>query len=131
MGWQVCASAVAVVASPSQDEEGRGLERFLVERGLDAVRLDALAPPGALRRVRDAVVLFTKGFDEDAARRWLDRIVASDAGRLVVVVTASLPAFADVAKTTRPPVLLLAAPVLAWQLVDVLRHHLASRPPAS
>jgi len=127
MAWRVSPADVAVVASPARTAEGLGLERFLAERGIDVVRLDALPPASALKQVRDAVVLFTTGFDELAARRWLDRVIAARAGRLVIVVTASLPAFAELAKSTRAPVLLLAAPVLAWQLVDVLRNHLAAK----
>jgi hypothetical protein len=127
VGWLVCPASVAVVASPGQEAEGHGLERFLVERGIEAVRVPSLPAPAALAEVRDAVVLFTKGFELDASRRWLDEVLAADAGRLVVVVAASLPAFADLARPDRVNVLLLAAPVLAWQLVDVLRNHLAGR----
>lgn len=123
--------AVAVVAGPAQSAEGEGLERFLVERGIAAVRLPDLPPAQALAPVKDAVVLFTKGLEAAPTRRWLDAVRAADARRLVIIVTASLPAFADLAASRGAPVLVLAAPVLAWQLVDVIRNHLARREEAA
>ncbi|MEW5738860.1 MAG: hypothetical protein AB1938_08025 [Myxococcota bacterium] len=124
-------AAVAVVASPAQQAESQGLERFFEERGLPAVHLLGLPTQDALTRVKDAVVLFTKGFEADAARRWLDAVRAADARRLVIIVTASLPAFADLSSSHGAPVLVLATPVLAWQLVDAIRNHLARRQEAA
>lgn len=130
MGWPVCTTAVAIVASPDQEAESRGLEQFLAERGLHATHVPGLPAPAALREVRDSIVLFTKGFDVEAARGWLERVLKDDAGRLIIVVSTSLPAFADLGARPDAPVLLLAAPVLAWQLVDLIRNHLAAKPAA-
>lgn len=127
MGWPVCTTAVAIVASPDQEAESRGLEHFLAERGLHATHVPGLPAPAALREVRDSIVLFTKGFDVDAARGWLERLLEDESGRLIIVVSTSLPAFADLGASSEAPVLLLAAPVLAWQLVDLIRSHLAGR----
>lgn len=130
MGWQICSTGVAIVASPAQDAESQGLEHFLVERGLHATRVPGLPTPAALREVRDSIVLFTKGFDVDAARAWLERLLEHETSRLVIVVSTSLPAFADLGAKPDTPLLLLAAPVLAWQLVDLIRNHLAAKPAA-
>ncbi|MEW6434314.1 MAG: hypothetical protein AB1730_22675 [Myxococcota bacterium] len=127
MGRPVCTTPVAIVANPDQEAESRELERFLRERGIEATHVPGLPTPASLREVRDGIVLFTKGFDVDAARAWLKHLLKDDDGRLIIVVSTSLPDFADFEPSPGAPILLLAAPVLAWRLVDVLRHHSNSK----
>lgn len=121
MGWGVAQSSVGVIGTNEPDVEL--LPPFLSERGFTVRRWSTLAGAAALAGVKDALVLFADSFEVPSVARWSREVQKAGPGRLVIVLTAAGSSFTGPSALSGKNVLLLVRPVMAWHLVDVIRHH--------
>lgn len=121
MGWSAGQSSVGLIGA--QEPETGKLPLFFSERGFVVHRWPGLVPASSLVGVKTAIVLFADAFEPEAIAAWLPQVTKAAPSRLVVVLTA--PArFTGPTALRGENVMLLVRPVLAWQLVDVIRNHL-------
>lgn len=121
MNWEADQRSVGLIGA--QEPETERLPVFLSERGFTVQRWPALVPASSLAAVKTALVLFADAFETGTLIAWLQKVTRAAPGRLVIVLTA--PArFTGPTALSGENVVLLVRPVLAWQLVDVIRNHL-------
>lgn len=121
MGWGVSQSSVGLVGA-EEPEAGR-LPAFFRERGFQVSRWSTLVEASRLAGVEHALVAFADAFPPGPFVKWLELVRKADAARLVLVLTAAPTTFAGPTALKGQNVLVLVRPVLAWQLVDLIRHH--------
>lgn len=121
MGWGVTQSSVGVIGT--NEPELEKLPIFLSERGFAVHRWSTLVAASELVGVKDAIVLFADGFAPSSIAPWLAEVQQATPGRLVIVLTADFSNFTGPTALSGKNMLLLVRPVLAWQLVDLIRHH--------
>lgn len=123
MGWVTPQSSVGLVGA--QEPESGKLPHYFAERGFGVHRWATLIDAAGLAGVKDALVLFADSFSPMAIMTWLKQISKAAPGRLVIVLTATPAQFSGPTALRGENVVLLVRPVLAWQLVDVIRNHIA------
>lgn len=123
MGWGVGQSSVGLVGA--QEPETEKLPRYFLERGFGVHRWATLVNAAHLVGVKTALVLFADAFAPEAIITWASEAMKALPERLVIVLTASPARFTGHTRLCGTNVVLLVRPVLAWQLVDVIRNHAA------
>ncbi len=118
MGWGVTQSSVGVIGD--QGPESTKLPGFLKERGFGVSRWPTLIGAPQLSGVQLAILVFADEFSVQETIEWLDGVRKVDGNRLIIVLTAKPAEFAG---TRGANVIVLVRPVLAWHLVDLIRHH--------
>ena len=107
----------------AQEPETEKLPHYFEQRGFGVQRWTELIDAPRLDGVRDAIVLFADAFDAAAIVTWVKCVLTAAPARLVVVLTATRAQFDGPTALPAANVLLLVRPVMAWQLVDVIRNH--------
>lgn len=123
MGWVTPHSSVGLVGA--QEPETEKLPRYFTERGFGVHRWATLIDASALVGVKDALVVFADTFAPEAIVAWLKQVAKAAPARLVIVLTAKPAQFSGPTALRGENTVLLVRPVLAWQLVDVIRNHIA------
>jgi hypothetical protein len=121
MGWGVAESSVGLIGV--QDPEADRLPDFFLERGFGVRRWPTLMEASRLSGVKHAIIVFADAFAAELVVPWVQQVRKADAKRLVIILTAAAANFAGSTALRGKNVLLLVRPVLAWQLVDLIRHH--------
>ncbi len=121
MAWGVSTTSIGLVGG--QEPERQRLTHFFKERGFGSHRWQSLVGAPRLAGVKLALLVFADSFSPTALAEWVDKVSSADAARLVIALTATPAAFADTKAMRAHNVFLLIRPVLAWQLVDLIRHH--------
>lgn len=121
MAWGVTQSSVGVIGT--NEPELERLPLFFSERGFGVRRWSTLVGASQLAGVKDALVLFADGFGVPAIAAWSREVQKASPGRLLIVLTAAAASFTGPTALAGKNVLLLVRPVLAWHLVDLIRHH--------
>ena len=107
----------------AQEPDTEKLPLYFEQRGFGVRRWADLVGAPQLDTVKDAIVLFADGFDAAAIVSWVKLALAAAPTRLVVVLTATRGQFDGPTALRGENVLHLVRPVMAWQLVDVIRNH--------
>ena len=123
MGWGISQSSVGLIGA--QEPESEKLPRYFSERGFAVHRWATLVGAASLVGVKSALVLFADAFEPGAILAWVRPVTKGAPDRLVIVLTASPASFTGPTALRGTNVALLVRPVLAWQLVDVIRNHVA------
>ncbi len=123
MGWVPPQSSVGLVGA--QEPETEKLPPYFAERGFGVHRWATLVDTAGLVGVKDALVLFADSFAPEAIITWLEQVSKAAPGRLVIVLTATPAQFSGPTALRGENTVLLVRPVLAWQLIDVIRNHIA------
>lgn len=121
MAWGVSQSSVGLIGA--QEPETEKLPSYFSERGFGVHRWSTLVEASRLVGMKDALVLFADAFDPAAIVVWLRPVLKAAPGRLIIVLTATPATFTGPTALRGENVVLLVRPVLAWQLVDVIRNH--------
>ncbi len=123
MGWGVSQSSVGLIGA--QEPETEKLPLYFSERGFGVHRWATLVNAASLAGVKNALVLFADAFEAEAIITWVRQVSKAAPDRLVIVLTAAPATFTGPTALRGENVVLLVRPVLAWQLVDVIRNHVA------
>lgn len=122
MGWELSQSSVGLIGA--QEPETARLPLYFSERGFGVHRWDTLVAAPRLGGVKHALVVFAESFTPAELVSWLKEVTKAAPKRLVIVLSATPADFSGPSALRGENVVLLARPVLAWHLVDVIRNHI-------
>jgi hypothetical protein len=122
MGWELSQSSVGLIGA--QEPETARLPQYFSERGFSVHRWDTLIAAPRLGGVKHGIVVFAESFTPAQIVGWLKDVAKTAPRRLVIVLTATPGDFSGPNALRGENVVLLARPVLAWHLVDVIRNHI-------
>ncbi len=122
MGWGISESSVGLIGA--QEPEMARLPHYFSERGFGVRQWDTLLAAPRLGGIKHAIVVFAESFTPAQIASWLRDVSKAAPQRLVIILSATPADFSGPTAVRGENVMLLARPVLAWQLVDVIRNHI-------